>query len=71
MEIGETYMVNHERKGRFVGKLTGFDDEWANLEITAGVANAIIDYNIARKGEKIRVRRALCRFTEQCNAGQV
>ena len=65
MKNGQTYLVNSQRKGVFFGKLTHHDDVWATLEITAGKAGAMLDYNEREKGEEVTVRRAFCAFTEQ------
>lgn len=63
--IGRTYLVNSQRKGTFAGVLKRVDDTWADFEITAGKARAMLAYNEREKGEEVTVRRSLCDFTEQ------
>ena len=65
MEIGKIYLVNSQRKGTFTGKLIHESDDFASFEITHGVAEAMLDYNIKGKGEEVSVRKSLCNFTVQ------
>ena len=65
VEIGKTYLVNSQRKGTFVARITRVDSTWATGIITAGHAGAMLDYNERGKGEEVTVRRSLCKFTEQ------
>lgn len=65
MNIGKTYLVNSSRKGVFTGKLINEGDDFATFEITAGVAKAMMDYNVREKGEEVSVRKSFCAFTEQ------
>ena len=64
MTPGKTYHVSSRRKGKFTGKLLSADDTWATFEITAGRADAMLDYNAREKGEEVTVRREWCTFTE-------
>jgi uncharacterized protein (UPF0179 family) len=65
LQNGKTYLVKSDRKGTFMGKCTGFDSTWAEFEITAGKAKAMLEYNEKEKGEKVTVRQSFCIFTEQ------
>ncbi|MGL4574546.1 MAG: hypothetical protein ACRCV9_07130 [Burkholderiaceae bacterium] len=71
MEIGKTYLINSSRKGTFFGLLTKVDETWATFTIVAGVAKAMMDYNVRDAGEEVTVRRTLCTFTEQPEAAPV
>jgi hypothetical protein len=62
-EVGKTYIVNHSRKGRFTAKVHAINGEWADLEIVAGRADAMLPENRAGKGEGITVRLSFCTFT--------
>ncbi|MBA1179568.1 hypothetical protein G7008_03540 [Pseudomonas psychrotolerans] len=62
LEIGKTYAVNHQRKGRFTGRLLVHGDVWSTFEITEGTAGAMCPSNIAERGEEITVRNNLCNF---------
>ncbi len=64
MEIGATYHINSFRKGAFTGRLVKHCDTWATFEITDGIADAILDYNIQEKGEEVTVRKTHCTFVE-------
>lgn len=64
IEVGKTYRVNSSRKGRFTGIVTRFDDTWADVLITAGKAQAMLDYNEREQGETVTVRRSFCAFEE-------
>lgn len=65
LTVGKIYKVTHQRKGVFVGRITGFDDTWASVEITQGKAMALLECNEAHAGEEVTVRRCLCTFAEQ------
>lgn len=65
LQIGKEYMVNHSRKGTFVGRVKAVDDAWATLDVTAGKAKAMMAYNEADAGMEVTVRLSHCRFTEQ------
>lgn len=57
-EVGKTYRIRHSRKGQFVFRVTGMNDEWVSGEIVSGVAKAMLDYNVREAGEDITVRRS-------------
>ena len=57
--IGQTYIVNHTRKGKFAMRVTEQDDEWIVGVIVSGTANALIRDNVRGKGEEITVRKSL------------
>ena len=67
LTVGKTYLINHTRKGTFVGKLKSVSDngDWADIQITGGTANAMLDENIGYIGDTITCRISFCRFTEQ------
>lgn len=65
MAIGKTYLVNSSRKGTFTGRLVSEGDDFATFEITAGIAKAMMDYNVREKGEEVSVRKSFCTFTAQ------
>ena len=65
VEVGKTYLVNSQRKGTFMARITRVDDTWATGIITGGYARAMMEYNERDKGEEVTVRRSLCKFTEQ------
>jgi hypothetical protein len=46
-EIGKFYKIVHVRKGTFYGKVldSSEDGDWCDVEITSGMADAIMDYN--------------------------
>ena len=62
-EEGKTYIVRHARKGMFTAKVCALNDEWADLEVVAGRADAMCAYNVAEKGETVTVRLSQCSFT--------
>lgn len=47
LQVGETYQVNHTRKGTFTATLKSADDTWATLEVKTGKAKAMCRYNVA------------------------
>lgn len=63
-ENGQTYIINHSRKGRFAMHVEKQDDEWLYGYVAGGTAMAIMDYNIKEKSEKITVRKCLIRNSE-------
>ena len=65
VEVGKIYLVNSQRKGTFMARMTRVDDMWATGIITGGYARAMLDYNERDTGEEVTMRRSLCRFTEQ------
>lgn len=59
--VNKEYIINHCRKGKFQGKVLNADDTtWADVLITHGKANTLLDYNIAEEGETVTVRSTLC-----------
>ena len=56
MEIGKTYLIKHQRKGTFAGKITAIDDTWTDAIVTGGNTEAIRDYNVVEKGGTVRFR---------------
>ena len=64
MENVKVYKINHVRKGSFTAVIESEDDEWATLIIVHGEAGAMLDHNRVFKGERLTVRKSLCRITE-------
>lgn len=64
-EVGKTYAVRHSRKGTFTAKVHAVNGEWADLEVVAGRADAILPENRAEKGEGVTVRLSHCSFEEK------
>lgn len=56
-ENGQTYIINHSRKGRFAVHVESQDEEWLYGYVAGGTANAMMDYNVKEKGEQITVRK--------------
>jgi hypothetical protein len=63
LEIGKTYDVSSQRKGKFRMKLTHQDKTWASGIIIKGKAKAMLAYNEVEKGEEVTVRKSFCTFT--------
>lgn len=60
-ENGNTYIINHSRKGTFGIRVDSQDDEWLHGEVVGGTARAMMDYNVKEKGEAITVRKCFIR----------
>lgn len=58
--IGEKYIIKHVRKGTFKGIVLSVTDTWADVQITEGEANAILDYNVCEKDDMVAIRSSLC-----------
>ncbi len=54
---GQTYIINHSRKGKFALHVESQDDEWLHGYVAGGTANAMLDYNVKETGDKITVRK--------------
>lgn len=59
-EVGKIYHITHSRKGKIALQVTSQDETWVTGIITAGVANAILDYNVKIQGEEITLRKTHC-----------
>lgn len=64
LEVGQTYRVNHTRKGTFTIRLDHFDQEWATGYIVEGAADAMLEYNKVEAGEPITFRKTFATFTK-------
>ena len=62
---GQTYKINHSRKGVFTAQVNSQDDTWLNCTIVSGKAGAILKYNERETGEEITVRKSLIRNAEK------
>ena len=63
LEVGKTYNVVSQRKGKFTIKLTRHCDTWASGVITKGKAKALMQYNEVEQGEEVTVRKSFSTFT--------
>lgn len=63
IEVGKTYVVNHRRKGRFIGKVVADNDGSCDIEIIEGKARYVVNPD-AYEGEVITVRTSFCKFEE-------
>ena len=64
LQIGKTYDVFSNRKGKFRIKLTSQCETWATGIITKGRAKAILSYNEVETGEEVSLRKELTTFKE-------
>jgi len=64
LEVGKVYKVFHRRKGGFTARIKSLSDDWVEMEIVEGVAEAMLDYNVKYTGETLKARQAFCTFTE-------
>ena len=62
MEKGKIYLVKHSRKGNFRMKVIEDNGEWIDGIIIEGKTNAVMYYNVREEGEKVTVRKSLCKF---------
>jgi hypothetical protein len=62
LEIGKTYDVVCQRKGKFQMQVTRQDETWASGIITKGKAKAILTYNEVEEGEEVTVRKSFSTF---------
>lgn len=61
--VGQEYVINHARKGKFRGKVVSVYDPFATVEVTDGVAGAMMSYNVGHAGDEIGCRNSQCRMT--------
>lgn len=66
LEVGKTYIVEHSRKGVFLGEIVKDGEYWATVKVVKGHANFISHMNQARGavGDVFEVRKSLCEFKE-------
>ena len=66
LEVGKEYIINHSRKGTFIGKLLKDSGEWITVEVTKGRAQYISSMNVGRGvvGDTITLRKSFCLFNE-------
>lgn len=68
LEIGKEYVIDHSRKGTFIGKILKDNGEWITVEITKGKAHYMsISNNLMGRGnigDKITIRKSFCMFNE-------
>lgn len=57
--VGAEYEIRHSRKGTFCGKIISVNDPFADVEITDGIAKAIMSYNVCEVGEIVSIRDTL------------
>ena len=65
IEIGKIYLVNHDRKGQFVIKVTSVRDDFVTGIILNGHTSTMLHYNEQYEGELITIRMSLCGFKEK------
>jgi len=54
--IGNEYEVRHTRKGTFCMTVENINGEWISGKVSAGIANALMSYNVKDVGDEITVR---------------
>jgi len=59
-KVGKIYDIRHNRKGRFVAKITKTDDTWTTGNIVEGRTRAMCDYNVVETGEEVTFRNSFC-----------
>lgn len=64
MKIGNTYRVEHARKGTFIGRCESFDEKWITFTIVEGRARMIGPVYDGACGDEVVVRADLCSCTE-------
>lgn len=68
IEVGKEYIVDHSRKGTFIGKVLSDDGEWAKVEIVKGKAHYMSTVNnMLGKGligDIITIKKSFCKFKE-------
>jgi hypothetical protein len=62
LKIGETYAVEHERKGKFKIKVTEFDKDFVHGIMVDGFADAIHDCNKKYVGDQIVIAQSHAKF---------
>ena len=69
LEIGKKYLIDHSRKGRFVGKVISQDEEWATVEVVEGSPIFIADMNQDRGfvGDEITIRKSMINIASEIN----
>ncbi len=70
VEVGKTYAVDHQRKGKFVMQVTSRDDEFVTGIVVQGKAKAMMRYNEREVGEEVTVRESFGRWTESSLNGR-
>lgn len=58
LENGKTYDIIHSRKGAFRVFVESQSEEFASGIVVSGKANAILDYNVSRKGDQVDFRKS-------------
>ncbi len=62
--VGKFYKIVHSRKGTFYGKVVSIGgkvddpDMFMDVEVTSGIANAIMNYNVGYPGDVIGIRNS-------------
>lgn len=66
IEVGKTYIIEHCRKGTFVGKVSRIDHEWVDVVIVRGRPEFLAESNQQNGliGEKMTLRKNFCSFKE-------
>jgi hypothetical protein len=69
VEVGKTYAVDHQRKGKFTMQVTDRDDQFIIGIVVSGTAKAMLKYNECQVGEQVCVRESFGKWTEQSPNG--
>ena len=66
LQIGKEYVINHSRKGTFIGKVLKDTGEWVTIRIVKGKADYMsISNNLMSRGnigDEITIRKSFCTF---------
>lgn len=63
LEVGKTYDVDHNRKGKFRVRVVHLDEDWLDGEIVKGRASYMTSAD-AMVGDVITIKRSLASFQE-------
>jgi hypothetical protein len=64
IEIGKTYGVAHDRKGRFVIKITAIGRSSVTGTIVTGKATSSEEHNDRYIGDQITMKKSMCKFSK-------
>ena len=56
LENGETYLINHSRKGTFAMRVSNQYDDWTQGVVVGGQTEALLDYNVNFVGDNVTIR---------------
>ena len=68
LKVGKEYVINHSRKGTFIGKILSDTNEWVIIRIVKGKADYMsISNNLRGRGnigDEITIRKSFCTFNK-------